>query len=257
MKNIRSLPILFLSLCLPSLAGAQAGTTLLVKTDMSCNWKLDGRPMDLLKADDPKVVLVSPGEHLIEASTTDAVATTRTKVEVNKIEKTVSIQLKSRYAQQLKMQHDDAARIKAGAALTPTWTDQTTGLMWAREDNGFDVDWRQASAYCSEMKLAGYTDWRLPTFDELQAIHDRSVVSKFKFDHDDTYNVHVKGNLTLTGWTWSSTLGDGPGQPWQEGYLVNFGYDPLSHQYTGYSGTHNFMTYTYSMRALCMRRVGE
>jgi len=172
MQNIRSLPILSLGLCLSWLAGAQAGTTLLVKTDMSCNWKLDGQPMSPLMAGDSKVVLVSPGEHLIEAATTDKVASIRTTVKVEKVEKTVSFQLKGQYAKQLEMQDDDAAKIRAGEELTPTWTDPATGLMWTREDNGSNADWEQATAYCSDLKLGSYKDWRLPTFDELQAIYD-------------------------------------------------------------------------------------
>jgi hypothetical protein len=111
MKNISRLPLLFLGLCLSTLAGAQAGVTLLVKTDMSCNWKLDGQPMGQLKADDSIVVLVSPGEHLIEASTTVGPAAVRTKVEVDKIEKTVDIQLKS----QIDQQQAETARERAGA----------------------------------------------------------------------------------------------------------------------------------------------
>lgn len=74
MRNISSLLSFCLGLCLSALAGAQAGTTLLIKTDMSCNWKIDGRPMDLIKPDEPTVVLVSPGEHLIEAAATQGVA---------------------------------------------------------------------------------------------------------------------------------------------------------------------------------------
>lgn len=83
------------------LAGAQPGATLVVTTDMRCNWNLDGRPMGLLMTDDSKVVPVSPGEHLIEAATTDGLGTS-TKVEVDQGQKTVGIQL---------------------AAVYPTWTD--------------------------------------------------------------------------------------------------------------------------------------
>ena len=83
MKNIRSLPLLFLGLCLSALAGAQAGGSLLVKTDMDCNWKLDGQPMGLLKTGAPKSVPVSPGEHLVQAATADGLVKIRTKVEVD------------------------------------------------------------------------------------------------------------------------------------------------------------------------------
>ncbi len=55
------------------LAGAQAEVKLLVESDIDCNWKLDGQPMSPLKADDSRVVPVSPGEHRIRAATTDGV----------------------------------------------------------------------------------------------------------------------------------------------------------------------------------------
>jgi len=48
------------------------------------------------------------------------------------------------------------------------WVDPDTGLMWAGKDNnGKDVNWRQATKYCRNLRLAGYSDWRLPTIDEL------------------------------------------------------------------------------------------
>lgn len=253
MKVMHSLPMLFVSLCLSSLAGAQAGVTLLVKTDMSCKWKLDGQPMDPLKADDSKVVLVSPGEHLIEASTPDRVASTRIKVTVDNVEKTVSIQLKGQCGKQSEMQHDDAARIRAGEALTPTWTDPATELTWTRKDNGSDVDWPKANAYCSDLKLAGDSDWRLPTLEELQEIYDPSVNTPRVFGGDGlTYGVHVKGNLNLTGWTWSSLQGDNPGKPYQVAWLFKFSPAPLSR--IGMQPQYNFLHFTYNMRALCVRR---
>ena len=61
MKTTRSLAFLLPILSLSSLAAAQAGTTLLVKTDMSCNWTLDGQPMTPLPADGSVVILVTPG----------------------------------------------------------------------------------------------------------------------------------------------------------------------------------------------------
>jgi Protein of unknown function (DUF1566) len=169
MKNICSLLLLFLGLCLSTLAGAQAGVTLSVTTDMDCNWKLDGRPMGLLKADDSKVVPVSPGEHRIRAATTDGVTKIRIEAEVDQGQKTVTITLKDEHNQELERQRIETIRKQAEveAALHSTWTDPDTGLMWAKKDNGADVNWNQASNYCTKLQLAGYSDWRLPTIEEL------------------------------------------------------------------------------------------
>ena len=259
MKSICRLPLLFLGLCLPALAGAQAGAKLLVTTDMDCNWKLDGRPMDPLKSYDSKVIPVTPGEHLIQAATTDGVATMRTTINTTIPTKMdadlgkfwVAIQLKNQHDRQLTMPLAETAREPTGAdaVLTPTWTDPATGLMWTRKDNGADVDWNQASAYCSNLQLAGYSGWRLPTPEELEGIYDPGVSIKTVFDYG-AVNVHVKGNLKLTGWYWSSAQGDDPGKPWQ------MARDFIFHHGTGERGSFP-LGFSYSMRALCVRRSGE
>jgi hypothetical protein len=83
--------------------------------------------------------------------------------------------------------------------------------MWSKKDNGSKVNWNQASDYCSKLQLAGYNDWRLPTIEELQGIYDPSVGVRRVFEMGP-FIVHVKGNLDLTGWQWSSTQGDYPGK---------------------------------------------
>jgi len=259
MKVICSLPLLFLGLCLSTLAGAQDSGKLFVTTDMACNWKLDGQPMDPLKADDHKVVPVSPGEHLIQAATTDGVATMRTtfdttiptKIDVEMGKFWVAIQLKMQHDRQLKMQQAETARepAEADAARNRTWTDPATGLMWTGKDNGSDVDWNQASAYCSNLQLAGNKDWRLPTIVELDGIYDPSVSAQTVFDYG-AVNVHVKGNLKLTGWYWSSAQGDAPGKPWQVAW------DVILHG-AGEDRSTLPLGFSYSMRALCVRRSGE
>ena len=119
-----------------ALAGAQAGATLIVKTDMNCNWTLDGQAMGLLKAGDSKHLPVSSGEHLIRAVTTDEVVAVRIKLAAVQGQKAIDIQLKSQHDQRLKNQLAEAARKHAEADAALTWTDPDTGLMWTRKDNG-------------------------------------------------------------------------------------------------------------------------
>ncbi len=52
-----------------------------------------------------------------------------------------------------------------------TVTDRETGLMWAEKDNGVPANWPNAKAYCQDYTGAGYTDWRLPTLEELGTLH--------------------------------------------------------------------------------------
>jgi len=84
------------------------------------------------------------------------------------------------------------------------WTDPDTGLTWTKSDNGTDVDWNQANAYCSNLRLGGYTDWRLPTIDELQGIYDPSIDIPGKWSTGEADTWHVKGNLRFFGALWSS-----------------------------------------------------
>jgi hypothetical protein len=261
MKNVCRLTLLFLGLCLPALAGAQAVAKLLVTTDMDCNWKLDGQPMDPLKAHDHKVIPVSPGEHLIEAATTDGLATSRTRINTTVPTKFdvdyeqgkfwVAIQLELQHDRRLEMQQAETAvkPAEADVALHPTWTDPATGLMWTGKDNGSDVDWNEADAYCSNLHLADHKDWRLPTIEELQGIDDPTVSLKTVFDAGAAADVHVKGNLKLTGLPWSSSQGDAPGKPFQGAWSFDFGGEkPRNFGFLGFS---------FSMRALCVRRSGE
>jgi hypothetical protein len=176
--------------------------------------------------------------------------TTLAKFDVENGKFWVAIGLRSQHDRRLKMQQAETAvkPVEADVELNPAWTDPATGLMWTRKDNGSDVDWNEADAYCSNLQLAGYSGWRLPTIEELQVIDDPSVSIKTAFDFG-AVNVHVKGNLKLTGCVWSSSQGDAPGKPWQLARSFFFlGEKP---------GNGFFLGFSYNMRALCVRGSGE
>lgn len=53
------------------------------------------------------------------------------------------------------------------------WTDDLTGLVWQKcllvsADLWYDVD--LLKYHCEELEYAGYTDWRMPTIDELRTL---------------------------------------------------------------------------------------
>lgn len=52
-------------------------------------------------------------------------------------------------------------------------------LEWALETNGEDIKWPEAVAFCDKLELAGHDDWRLPTLDELESLHDPDAESGF------------------------------------------------------------------------------
>ncbi|VVB93937.1 Uncharacterised protein [uncultured archaeon] len=51
-----------------------------------------------------------------------------------------------------------------------TITDNKTGLMWQKKDDEKKRSYNEALHYCRELRLAGYSDWRLPTLEELLTI---------------------------------------------------------------------------------------
>ena len=53
-----------------------------------------------------------------------------------------------------------------------TVLDKKSNLMWAKYDNGTDINWTDAKKYCEQYRLGGYKDWRLPTKDELASLYD-------------------------------------------------------------------------------------
>ena len=130
------------------------------------------------------------------------------------------------------------------------WTDPFTGLMWAARDNGKDVGWKGAAKYCRNLRLAGYSNWRLATLAELGAIYDRNVNAPGSAGSgkDSSFTYHVKGNLFLTGDEWSSEQDyDDRGHPSGYGFYFRFDEgrsdsDPIGWPYS-----------SSLMRALCVR----
>lgn len=59
------------------------------------------------------------------------------------------------------------------------WTDPATALTWTKHDNGSALGWAEANTYCSGLGLGGYTDWRLPTIEELQGVYKSYLTDAF------------------------------------------------------------------------------
>ena len=110
-------------------------------------------------------------------------------------------------------------------------TDPETGLMWTRDDNGKDIDWDGANEYAKNLRLGGYTDWRLPTIDELEKLYDREKGS-------------IRDPFVLTrDWCWSSTK-EGSGSAWYFYFVSGI-------------RVHVHLAISHSKRALCVRRPEE
>ncbi len=42
---------------------------------------------------------------------------------------------------------------------------------WTTQTNGSYLRWPDAVAFCDDLRLGGYEDWRLPTLSELESLH--------------------------------------------------------------------------------------
>jgi hypothetical protein len=224
-KVLRGLLLPLFGLCLSSPVWAQSSASLLVTTDTSCDWKLDGVSQGRLNVDDAKVVKTTAGEHLLQATSADGQLKWQGTVTADSsAQKLVRIPLSD---------------------MAPTWTDPATGLMWARKDNGAnrvwndsesDLSWTQAANYCANLQLGGHSDWRLPTIDELAAIYDQT---------QDVEGWHVKGAIHISRWPWSNSAGNVSGGAWFFSFSFNDGKRSSSQA-----------AIRFGKRALCVRRSG-
>ncbi len=256
--------------------------TLLVMCDLVCNWKLDGEVKGHIDAGGSVKVKVEPGQHMVEAVTEDGfdwvkqpstvkpTGQTMVNIELEPIrdarliaeqeaqdqaaqEAAREAQAKAE-TQQLLEKAAKAARDKAASEAVPgVWADAATGLMWTKKDNGSSVAWKQATDYCRNLQLAGYSDWRLPEIDELGDIYDSSLNVPGHSIDGQPLNWHVKGDLKLSGmWEVSNTREEVPQnsyQPSGKAWIFEFSQD--------WGKRSTFPINLSGGRALCVRTTGD
>ncbi len=86
-------------------------------------------------------------------------------------------------------------------------SDTTTELMWQQGSSPQMMNWQQALAYCENLELAGYTDWRLPNVHELQSIVDYTR-------YNPSINTTYFPSTTNTFYYTSTTRNDSPDYAW-------------------------------------------
>lgn len=107
------------------------------------------------------------------------------------------------------------------------WIDPTTKLMWAAKDNGKAVTWGHAMKYCRALHLAGFSDWRLASINELASLVDKSALAPRRVGNMDVFQINlgrtVRGGLLLTGDPWSiDREKDRFGHPYGDGWFFDF-----------------------------------
>ncbi|HPK54400.1 MAG TPA: caspase family protein [Smithellaceae bacterium] len=76
-----------------------------------------------------------------------------------------------------------------------TVLDTRTNLMWAAGDNGSDISWENAKTYCHNYRAGGYTDWRMPTHDELAGLYNYNTARARAAACKTEYNIYIVTDL--------------------------------------------------------------
>lgn len=95
-----------------------------------------------------------------------------------------------------------------------TITDNNTGLVWQKQDEGTTRTWDVANSYCNNLVLGGASDWRLPTKKELMSIVDYGIPAP-----GPTINTTYFPNASAGSTYWSTTVSYKPSNAWS----VRFG----------------------------------
>jgi hypothetical protein len=111
------------------------------------------------------------------------------------------------------------------------------------------VNWKNAVKYGGDLRLAGYSDWRLATLGELEGIYDKDTNAPGR-NGQGASTWHIKGNLCLTGnQSSSSRLVDDRGHP--SGYASRFDFNE------GRVFIGDEVWFYTNKRALCVRGSGK
>ena len=89
-----------------------------------------------------------------------------------------------------------AQPFQVASAPSGTVIDAATGLMWSKETNAIGKNWAEAKQAAADLRLGGFSDWRLPTRQELLTLVDDTrsdpAIDTDKFECESS-------------WYWTST----------------------------------------------------
>ena len=130
------------------------------------------------------------------------------------------------------------------------------GRMWTAWDNGQTIGWNEATRYCADLMIIGrvddYTDWRLPTMDELESLYETN-----RNDPTGIWNIHIRSPFQL---------GKGRSSAYGEAGCCSWGSNRLSTAQDSNAALFNFddgrgynaaIDSVLGTRALCVRGSGE
>jgi hypothetical protein len=100
-------------------------------------------------------------------------------------------------------------------------TDSATSLMWQDDSEAKTnkKDWDNAKAYCENLTLGGFSDWRLQNIYELTTLLDNTKFSSQSWGHSTIYVIDGIENINSDSYWSSTTYADDTAYAW----VVNFG----------------------------------
>ena len=107
-----------------------------------------------------------------------------------------------------------------------TITDNNTGLMWTKKDSYADtgscMNWSDSRNYVSNLSTGRYSDWRLPTVQELKSIFEKS-----KFNKDYSGGTIHSDPIFASGGAYQNWSSEEDGSLWSV-RVVDFKYGDVS-----------------------------
>ena len=105
-------------------------------------------------------------------------------------------------------------------------TDIQTGLMWQQTPSDNVMTWQDSLSYCKNLQIAGYSDWRLPSQNELRSIVDYSkYMPSIDIDFLNIKNLNweywsATTYARHTGLAWYINLGLGENNSYSKSYSL-------------------------------------
>ena len=222
-------------------------TELVVSCDMACKWSLDGKPQADISLAGAATAHVDRSSHLLIVTSMDGQDIVHKQVPISGTRTVIYIELQpvrearlheeQQRQQKAEEQHkqEEQARLqqaedrvrgaKQRDLAAGVWVDPATNLMWAQKDNGKHLTFQEAVNYCRDLRIGGYSDWTLPTLNDLKGIDDPASSEKV-YDVESSFpdfTYYIKGHLQLSDcFQWSSsTAGSTDGHGWHYKYCAN------------------------------------
>lgn len=221
-------------------ASAPRQASVLVRSDAPCRLSVDGKPRADLEADEAQTLQLQAGETLVECQSVEEDEVKYEGVHTFEAGRKAVVQMPLAQGVDKHRQDRRAARERQAAierAPQAPWADVAAqaqargakelrlvgeghdtlldfqrGLVWTRADNGADIDWRGARAYC----VGRGSGWRLPTTVELQSLHGTGGGSTNPCGlwQGSALRCNVSGAFSLSAYRAWTDESDGPSKAW-------------------------------------------